>query len=318
MRLSLILAAVICLLSFSALAETPIKIGTTRTAISIPIYMAIEEGYFADAGLSVTLVDFPTGPSAATAVAAGSLQFGATPITAALFNLAPTIKIISALSYTIPGEPGGSVTLAVSPDAWAHGFHAFSDLPGHTVAFPVAGSTLQYGFELLAQNNGVDPNSMTYAFLQSVPNQIAAVVANKADAAILNSALTVDLIAKGQINQIPWPPKISSNQLSVIYTSADLIRSNPALIASLLKAVRHGAADYVSNPQSAVVLAIMVKYTGLSEAQLLAALPHIDRNEGLLIEDLTAQLKWLQSKGWAKPETTMREVLATQFITRTD
>ena len=93
-RAALGLAALLA--ATTAQAQDALKVGALRLVSHAPTYIALERGYFDEAGLDVELVYFEAAQPMAVAIASGDVDIGITAITGGLINLAEkgAVKVI--------------------------------------------------------------------------------------------------------------------------------------------------------------------------------------------------------------------------------
>src|SRR3954463_2021332 len=106
----LALAGMVAMMAMgTARAEDALKarIGVLRLSSSAPVFIALDKGYFRDAGLDIELKFFDAAQPIAVATATGEVEVGVTAFTAGLYNLAGkgTLKIIAGMSRDRPGFP---------------------------------------------------------------------------------------------------------------------------------------------------------------------------------------------------------------------
>src|SRR5262249_51689361 len=65
----------------------PVKIGVVRLTGSIPLYVAVDKGFFHEEGLDTQLVWFEASAAIPVAIASGDIDFGSAAFTGALFNI---------------------------------------------------------------------------------------------------------------------------------------------------------------------------------------------------------------------------------------
>jgi hypothetical protein len=161
-----------------------IKLGVGTGGVG-HLAIAQEQGYFAAENLTVEFVHFEAAEPIAVAVAAGSVDFGATGLSGALYSLGAQglIKIIAGSISEVPGFQ--FLTFVVSNQAYAAGWTQFKDLGGHAVAVPQIGSPSHYSLALIAEKYHVDLAGVRVLPVQSVPNSISAATGGQADAAII-------------------------------------------------------------------------------------------------------------------------------------
>jgi NitT/TauT family transport system substrate-binding protein len=158
------------LICWPVFAQTkPIKAdvaGSTTWWGQIPVMVAIDKGYFKDAGLDVTLRPIINSSDRMAAVAAGSVVFSNLGRIAVISNMArgDTSFWYFANIDDSPGNEG----------CWARpGFSSFKDLRGHKVA---ANTSAEITMDGLLENEGMTEKDVRFVNLP--PDQMAPALAN--------------------------------------------------------------------------------------------------------------------------------------------
>ncbi len=130
----------------TARAQDPAKasIALLRLSSSGPVFIALEKGWFKEAGLDLSIKDFTAAAQPPLAVVSGDADFGTTAFTAGFYNLAAKggLKVIAAQSAERPGYPLN--VIAVTNTAWEAGVRSVRDLAGKRIAMTTAGSSMHY------------------------------------------------------------------------------------------------------------------------------------------------------------------------------
>jgi NitT/TauT family transport system substrate-binding protein len=200
-------------------------------------WVAQDKGYFADAGLDVTIQLGAAVDSNLTALAAGKAQFTALDLTGAMIQAGngkfKDFRAIAAIHQqtlvSIVGLEGGKV---LQP----------KDLEGKKVG-AATGSVNQLLFPAYAHLAGIDPAKVT--FVNVAPPQLNALLASgQVD------ALSTFLIGRGGIEKaagkkaviMPYGDYLSDLFGNALVTSADLAQRNPDLVkrfeGAMLKALQ--------------------------------------------------------------------------------
>jgi len=156
-------------------AEIRIAIGGQAQLIYLPVTLAQELGYYKDAGLNVTLLDFPGG-----AKALESLMGGSADVVCGFFD--HTIQIaaqgkdlrafVAMLRY-----PG---LVLVSPS-----IDRIEDLKGKAVGVSAPGSSTHMFLNYLLVKHGLKPDDVSNASIGMSATAVGAVTHNKVDAAVM-------------------------------------------------------------------------------------------------------------------------------------
>ena len=156
-------------------AEVRIAIGGQAQLIYLPATLAQELGYYKDAGLNVTLLDFPGGAKALEALMGGS-----TDVVCGFYD--HTIQMaaqgkelwafVAMLRY-----PG---LVLVSPNAGR-----IEDLKGKTVGVSAPGSSTHMFLNYLLVAHGMKADDVSNASIGMSATAVGAVTHNKVDAAVM-------------------------------------------------------------------------------------------------------------------------------------
>lgn len=307
-------------------AET-LRVGVLRLASSGPVFIALDKGYFARAGMAVELTYLDAAQPVAVAVLAGDIDIGVTGLTAGFFNLAGTgaLKIIAAQSREEPGYPNEAYLVA-NP-AYDAGLTTLRGLPGRAVAITQFGSTFHYSLGLLAEKLGFPLAGLRLVALQSMQNAAAALKGGQVDAAVLPATIALPLVESGSAHLLGWVGDETPWQLGAVFTQARTVSQRRPALAAFITAYRHGTRDYYDaflvktadgKPQAganaAELLAIIAKYAGQSPDQIRQSIPYVDPDGRLLVRDIYRQVGWNQGQGLVNKGVEARAILDLTFI----
>src|SRR5215469_3514045 len=204
-------------------ANEAIKIGSLKATNVGPAFIAKEKGYFAAEGLDVDFTFFESAQPVAVGVAAGSLDFGCTSVSAGMYALAGqgVLRIISGMYSEAPGFHNFGISASLK--AYAAGLKSYKDLPGHSISVSQIGSPVHYSLALVAEKYGVDLASLRVEPLQGIPQQISALVGNQVDAAITNANAMLPVLQAGHAQLLGWVGDETPWQAAVTVTTTKLI-----------------------------------------------------------------------------------------------
>jgi NitT/TauT family transport system substrate-binding protein len=214
---------------------TKASIALLRLSSSGPIFIAVEKGWFKEAGLDLTLKDFQAAAQVPLAVVAGDADLGATAFTAGFFNLAAKggLIVVAAQSAERPGYQLN--VIAVTNAAWDAGVRSVKDLQGRRVAVTTVGSSVHYSLEVVARKHGVDTKALTIVPLQSIPNMVAAFKGGQVDAAVFPITTFRQVEAEGSGKPIAYVGDEVPWQLGAVRSSSRRRWSRAACPLSILK-----------------------------------------------------------------------------------
>jgi NitT/TauT family transport system substrate-binding protein len=113
---------------------------------SLPLYLGIKKGFYAEQGVTLKIFDFPGGVESVTAGAANEIDIGGvgSPIVVGAAAGVP-IKIVGS-----PVAPGQHFVVVARPS-----FHSFKELKGKKVSAGRPGQGTIQAFKVIAQANGL-------------------------------------------------------------------------------------------------------------------------------------------------------------------
>jgi NitT/TauT family transport system substrate-binding protein len=293
-------------------ADDAIKVGIGTGGVG-HLFIAQEKGYFAAEGLSVEFVPFEAAEPVAVAVASGSVDFGATGLSGALYSMGGQglVKIIAGSVHEAPGFQ--FLTFVVSNRAHAAGWTSFKEMADHSVAVPQIGSPSHYSTALIAEKYGIDLKRVRILPVQSVPNAISAVTGGQADAAVMPAAPVTPSINRGAVQLMGYVGDETPWQVQAVFTTAKIANGRPELVERFLRAYRKGAKelhDAFTGPDgrrqdgaaAPDILAIIAKYSKQSIEQARLGIPYVDPEGRLDEPDVLHQIAWYRSQNMLKGE----------------
>ncbi|WP_082104310.1 ABC transporter substrate-binding protein [Demequina soli] len=274
--------------SGAMMEPTDITVGVIPILDVAPIYLGVQEGFFTDEGLNVTLELAQGGAAIVPGVVSGQFQFGFSNTTSLILaqSNALGIQAVAPGVSTTGDEMKDFGGVLVKADS---GISGYKDLEGKKVAVNTLNNINTSTINKAVTDAGGDPSTITYVEL-AFPDIVPAIVSGDVDAGqVVEPFLTVgtgqDLTNLGS-NYALTDPNL---MIAEYFTSADYASSDPAVVDAF-KAAMEKSLDYAnSNPDA--VRAVLATYTSMDEAtQQAVVLPKwpstIDSNS----VDLLAQL----------------------------
>jgi NitT/TauT family transport system substrate-binding protein len=294
-----------------ARAAEVVKVGTLKLASYGPLYIAKDRNYFAAEGLEADLVFFESAQPIAVAIVSGALDLGVSGTSGGLYSLAGqgALRIVGAGSHEQPGFQ--FFTLVASNRSYASGLKSFKDLGGRAIAVSQIGSPSHYSVALVEEKYGIDPQSVRILPLQSLSNQVSAVIGGQADGTVINATSIMPVVERGDAklvgfigDEVPW-------QVGAVYASTKTANERHDVVVRFLRAYRKGARAYhdafaapdgtrKNGPTAEGILAILAKYTGQTPAQLGRAIAYVDADARLDVKDVLHQVAWFKAQGMVK------------------
>lgn len=324
-RVARLALLVLVALPLSVRANETVKIGSLKATNVGPAFIAKEKGYFAAEGLDVDFIFFESAQPVAVGLAAGSLDFGCTSISAGMYALAGQgmLRIISGMYSEAPGFHNFGVTASLK--AYAAGLKRYQDLPGHSISISQVGSPVHYSLALIADKYGLDLKSMRIEPLQGIPQQISSLIGNQVDAAVTNANATLPVVQAGQAQLLGWIGDETPWQAAVSVTTAKMIATHPQTVTAFLRAFGRGTRDYHDaftgpgeKPQDGAtapeMIGILAKYTGQTPAQVKQSIAYVDGEARLDVKDILHQVAWFKSQKMLKDEIDAATVMDMRYV----
>jgi NitT/TauT family transport system substrate-binding protein len=235
-----------------------IKMGILPIADSAAEARALNAGYFAEEGLTVELVEFPSGVATMGPLINGEIDAGYInwpSIFVATANGSGPFKIF------FPGSASGQNTFVMltRPDST---IKTPQDVAGKRVAINTLKSINEILLRSALETNGVDPNSVTLVDLP-FPEMLPALQNNQVDAAVMvEPFITQASQAIGAVNILD----VASGPTAEIPTSGGAVTAkwaaeNPNTMAALERAMAKATADLADR---AIVEETLLTYTKIN------------------------------------------------------
>jgi NitT/TauT family transport system substrate-binding protein len=297
--------------SGSDAAAEAIKIGTLKQAPYGVASIAQQKGYFAAEGLDVEIGTFDSAEPVPVGIVSGDLAFGIVGTSAAMFSLAAqgALKLIGGNQREVPNFQYEAII--ASKRAFDGGLKGANAFGGHSATVTQIGSPPHYGLALLAEKFGVNLDAVRILPLQTIPNEVSALVGGQADFGLLPSTAILTPVERGDVKLLGWAGDEVRWQLSVVVTATKTANGNPDLVRRSLRALRRGMRDYHDaftgpgegrhdGPTAADVYAMLAKFTGQSQQQLKSGIAYIDPEARVDAKDIAHQIDWFKAQKMVK------------------
>ena len=320
-------AAAATALAAPAIAQNKtIKVGALRFTSHSGSFVAVEKGYFADAGLDVELVFFEAAQPMAVAIASGDIDYAVTAISGGLISLAQkgAIKVIGGAASEEDGIDG-QIILA-SDAAYQAGVTDCSKIDGKSWGLTQTGSSFHYVGAKIAEKEGI---SLSYKPLQKVGAVIGALKSGQIDAWNIVPHIAKPLIASGAVHDIGRVQTyLPGYQLTTVFTSTKNASEEKETTQAFLDAFSKGAHDYnaamidAEGGDAAVdaMIDMIHKYVYADQPREKAAPSIVNGtmriNEGaaLNVASVEDQLEWFKSEGLVDASVSMGDLVDASYV----
>ncbi len=225
-----------------SLVHIKLPVGYIPNIQFAPLYVAIDKGYFKDAGIEIEF-DYSLETDAVSLVGAGNLQFAVVSGEQVLLARAQGLPIVYVCAWY------QQYTVSVASKA-QQGIVTPADLRGKKIGLPGLYGANYIGLDALLFSAGLSEKDVT---LDSIGfNQVAALAADQDQAvSVYTTNEPVQLQAQGyKLNEIRVADHVQLASNGLI-TNEQTIRQNPDLVRRMTSAFLKGLADTIANPDEA-------------------------------------------------------------------
>ncbi len=307
-------------------ANRKIKVGALRFTSHSGSFIAVERGYFADAGLDVELTFFQAAQPMAVAIASGDIDYAVTAISGGLISLAQkgAIKVIGGALSEEEGIDGQQIL--VSDAAFQAGIDHPSKLNGKSYGVTQTGSSFHYVGSQIAKAEGIE---LSYKPLQKVGAVIGALKSGQIDAWNIVPHIAKPLAGSGAVHIIgAVQDYIPNYQVTTVFTSAKNAADERAATESFLAGFSKGVADYNSamidkaGGEAGVneMVDLIHKYVYTDRPREKAApsiingTMRLNENAALNVASVKDQLDWFKSEGLVDGSVTMDMLVDPSYV----
>ena len=303
-----------------------ITVGALRFTSHSGSFIAVERGYFEEAGLDVELRFFQAAQPMAVAIASGDVDYAVTAVSGGLISLADkgAIKVIGGALSEEEGIDGQKIL--ASDAAYQAGLTSPAGLDGKTFGITQAGSSFHYMGSKIAAAEGAN---LSFKPLQKVGAVIGALKSGQIDAWSIVPHIAKPLAGSGAVHIIgDVADYLPGYQVTTVFTSAGNASDERAQTESFLQGFSKGVSDYNStmidkaggDEGVAEMVDLIHKYVYTDRPREKAAPSIINGtmrlNEGAALNTASVQdqLSWFQSEGLVSEGITLDTLVDASYV----
>jgi NitT/TauT family transport system substrate-binding protein len=298
-------------------------VGMLKLTSSAPLFIAIEKGFFKEENIDAKPKWFDAAQPIAVATAGGSVDVGATGITASLYNMvAGGQKLVIVADKGREQKGYSSTALMVPTDSPAK---KIEDLKGKKIGITQTGSTYHYMAGRLLEKHGLTLKDIELVPLNSIKGLMESLKSKQVDAVMLNEPNLTAVVKEGYGRVVAQVGDEIEYQTSGLFFSPKLA-NNKDLAVRFLKAYAKATRYYydavltqkdgkiVPGANYDEVVKIIAKYTDQPEENVKQGLPYIDRDGKLLADDIKTQVDWYAKEKLIDKAIDTKEIVNTALL----
>lgn len=288
---------------------TELRVGVIPIAGLTPINVAVEEGYFEDEGLSVTLETSSGGAASLPLVAQGDLQISNAPPVSVILGQSQgfDFKILPPSLDAKDSNPGQTAVIVRSTDGLAD----LSELEGKKIGVNTINSVnWLYNRQLLKQA-GVDMDTVTYVEVP-FPSMIDALMNGSVDAIDAPQPFQHIALETGETEVLGYTftDVQPGMHVTAFAASEAWINENPNTLAAFERAISRGV-EFMEADEDQAREAI-VAYTG-ADPTLVAEIPVDSWSTEISVEAVQRTIDLMFEEGLIDEQMDAAEIVQSQF-----
>lgn len=296
---------------------TKVKVGVFNYISSAPFFIARDEGYFAEQGLDVELIDFGSASNEMLpAVMDGKLDAAGYAVTVAIYNAilqGGDVKFVADKGYQ---NPDNCIT-----DAWVARKESLdaglitngSSLSGKKVAFP-RGTTIEFTMDLLLDESGLTQNIFEYSNINDSAARIEAVKNKSVDVTFLSEPWVTKAKTSGVEVWMPASKIVPGMSFGGVVFGPTLLNGDPKIAKAFLVAYLKAVKQFNQGKTDRNV-EIIANYTKLSPEDIKVSCWTNFKADGLIDTEYFQKYQdWALSKGLINGEIQLDQIWTSKYL----
>jgi NitT/TauT family transport system substrate-binding protein len=295
----------------------PLRIGVTQYPSAAPFYLALERGYFREAGLDMQVEAAINSLGFMQAMLSGEMAISMAPSMPALFNAAAkggALRIVCARETAATACEGHGVIYA-REKSFSKGLASFAELAGKRVAHAARGTVSEFALDVVLGSVGLSQKNLQVAVL-SASEAAAALVGGQIDAFISSgdTGLGVDSLGSG----VFWRPGLGKIvpgcQVSFHWFTRPLLEGSTETGIRFLRAYLRGVAAFRAG-QTPRFLDDWARSNKFDPIRVRRSCRDTVSADGVVsIPHLQRFLDWAHAKKYSERRVRAQEVVDSRFL----
>ncbi len=309
-----------------ALAADKVIVGMIGSIGDAPVYVALDKGYFTEAGIDVSLENMGSLAKQIAPLSSGQLDAGFGAISAGLYNAVNRdipMRVVADKGRNAPGY--GYNAILVRKDLIDSGaVKTLADLKGRTVATIGVGSA-----DMSILNEAMRTVGMSFDDIKqtsmALPNHLVALQNKGIEVTLTPEPYATMIVDLGLAVRLKTVDEFYPNQQqTVMVYSAKFMKERPEVAVRFMQAYLRGVRFYmdslkdgsISGPNADEVIASIIKHTRTKDAALLKRIkPVVINPDGQVnFDGMKKDWEFLKSKGIIEAATTPADIVDMSFV----
>ncbi len=286
--------------------KSSVDLGMLKLTSSAPLFIAIEKGFFEEENIEVNVEWFDAAQPIAVATTGGSIDVGATGITASLYNMVAGGEDLLIVADKGREQEGYSSTALMVPKNSS--IESIEDLKGKDIGITQTGSTFHYMAGRILEEHGLSTDDVNLVPLNSIPGLMETLESEKVDAVLLNEPNITRVVNDDYGKIIAQVGDEIEYQTSGLFFSKRFSENEDVahrFLKAYIKATQYYYDAVLIKEDDEImpgenydeVINIIAEYTDQETDIIKEGLPYMDRNGELLSSDIQTQIDWYYKEG---------------------
>lgn len=242
---------------------TPFKVALVPVLTVAPLFVGINEGFFAEEGLDVQPQNVQGGQAVIAAALSGDVDLGFAAMQPAVLAVGSDVPVQAVVPGNVAASTVEAETNALMVSAGSD-IQSLEDLPGKTVSTNAINALLHLLLQQQMVNAGLDPDSVNVVEIP-FPEAPAALEQGTVDAVLVPEPFISILGTQGGRIVAPLSVGVSNGQTDSTYIApVSALERDPELYRAFARAYTKAIEFIIDNPDAA--RATLTQFTELPEA----------------------------------------------------
>ena len=303
-------------------APVTVKVGFARGSMSVAgMYMAIERGYFQEAGITNEIVAVQSFNQLVGPIATGEIEIGSAGPSAALFNALERgikIRLVADQNTVFPGH--ASIAMMVRKDLFESGqIKTVADLKGKTFALAARRATMELDLIKALKQAGLSIDDVKLAVMP-FPQINAAFAGKTIDAGWQLEPLVAAAVSQGLAVRFKGLDEITPNRQNGIFVFGEAFANRTDVARAWIVAYVRGMRDYndavYKNRDREFLYQTLMKHTTVKDraAYDRIVLPGLHPDGDLQVDSIREAYNEFKAAGDIKGEVNLDAVIDRSFV----